>query len=129
MSLSVTSPEVLSYVEDSLKTIETLEKRIQVLEQDKISLEKIASSSKLDEDILNKAVDELEKLAFVDSSGKSELKAYILEKPSNVFNVISKIASMSAMAPSSGSTVRLSANNNSRDPFGWSDFFNHPVYK
>jgi len=130
---AVSQPEVESYIADSLKTIEQLEQRIYNLEAEKLTLEKVASTSKFDTAKLDETLDSLEKLAFVTGDGKEQLKAFIQADSNNIFSVLHKIAALTFETPTSGSGLKGKKNFHDKhdkyDNCGWDEFFSHPVYK
>lgn len=135
MSNSLPNPkEILSYVDDSIKTITTLEQekkalqtRIEALESDNIKLEKVASTRfTFDSESLDVVLNDLTKLAFINDSGKEQLTELIADDPNVILGVITKMAQITLSAPSSGAGItKLSADRTpDEDPHGWLDFFN-----
>jgi chorismate mutase len=122
--------ELEKTLDDMVQTISSLEVQVIQLTSEKSALVKAASSSKLDEQKLAATLDDLERLAFINSSGREELKSYLQEDANNVLGVISKIASLALEAPSIGGGVKrisTTCDIDERDPYGWGDFLSTKI--
>ena len=117
--------DTLEYIEDSLTTIEGLEKdkeeltaKVAELTGEKVRLEKVASES-LSSERVESVVERLVKLAYINPLYADQVSEKINSDPNVVLDLLEKISEASVALPSSGRGIAKEGSEQEPDPDGW----------
>jgi len=116
--------QALELAEIALQESEAMQSKVAQLEGEKIILEKVASKSPFNPQVVEASMKRLEDMGLFDPAACEKIAAELNQNPNSVFRLLDRVSETLLTIPGDGHGIKKEAGteSNDEDPDGWHAF-------